>query len=208
MSHATALRIAIDLMLVPSRVRIVKGESLPEGVSFLLRIAAGDADATLEAASSTGKSPETLQAASTFFIEQILLASGSDSYRILGARQSASAAELRSNLALLLRWLHADNVQNSERSIFVRRLTDAWNDLKTPQRRAAYDVTRKMREAERSTRGDRPAGTSAGHHREETQSGKKASFRVRRKPSQAIGFYAHERTNPLRRAFLFLFGRG
>jgi len=84
MSDVTALRVAVDLMLIPSRVRSLRTGPLPHGVPFLLRIAANDEEATREAIVLTGKSPETLRAAAAFFIEQILLRPGADSYHILG----------------------------------------------------------------------------------------------------------------------------
>ena len=140
MRDATALRLAIDLMLVPSRVRAQRASPLPSGVAFLLQVAAYDEQAMREAVRLTTKPSEVVQAAAAFFIEQILLKPGADSYHILGARPDAAASELRQNLALLLRWLHPDASQNAHRSIFVTRVTSAWNDLKTPERRAAYDL--------------------------------------------------------------------
>ncbi len=139
MSDRMALKVAIDLMHVPSQVRLFRSEPLPDGVLTLLRIAAGDAEAENSASLLIDRSRDTLRAAATFFIEQILFAPDSDSYRVLGTNRDASAAEMRRNVALLLRWLHPDLDHQSERSIFVGRVTAAWNDLKTPQRRAAYD---------------------------------------------------------------------
>jgi curved DNA-binding protein CbpA len=77
--------------------------------------------------------------AAEFFIVQILLAPDADSYRVLGATPDASAGDLRRNVALLLRWLHPDVDPKGERSMFATRVTRAWNDLKTPDRRAAYN---------------------------------------------------------------------
>jgi hypothetical protein len=154
MSDATALRMAVDLMLIPSRLRSLRTGPLPHGVPFLLRVATNDAEATREAIVLTGKPPETLRAAAAFFIEQILLRPGADSYHILGVGQDATASQLRQNLALLLRWLHPDVSENAQRSIFVTRVTTAWNDLKTPEKRAAYDIARASREAEQDTRRD------------------------------------------------------
>src|SRR5262249_32076942 len=82
--------------------------------------------------------------AATFFIEQILFAPDADSYRVLGAEPQASPAELRRNLALLLRWLHPDLDPRGERSVFIGRVTAAWNNLKTPEKRAAYDELRRL----------------------------------------------------------------
>jgi DnaJ-class molecular chaperone len=89
--------------------------------------------------------------AAAFFIEQILFAPDTDSYRVLGAASQASASELRGNAALLLKWLHPDRDPQGERSIFVSRVTEAWNNLKTPDRRAAYDELRRS-SSERTSR--------------------------------------------------------
>ena len=139
MSERVALKIAIDLMHVPSQVRLVRSEPLPDGVPMLLRIAAGDAQAEQAAVELTGRPREAVRRAAAFFIEQILFAPNADSYRRLGASPQASAGELRRNVALLLRWLHPDIDPRGERSVFAGKVTAAWNNLKTPERRAAYD---------------------------------------------------------------------
>jgi hypothetical protein len=139
MSDRMALKIAIELMHVPSQVRLFRSEPLPDGVLTLLRIAAGEDEAERMAVELTGRSRDTVRRAAPFFIEQILFAPNADSYRVLGTNPQASAAELRRNLALLLRWLHPDLDPRGERSIFIGRVTAAWNNLKTPERRAAYD---------------------------------------------------------------------
>jgi len=133
-----ALRIALDLRHVPSLVRHVRGAPLPEGVPLLLRIAAGDGEAEQHALQLVDRSLGEIREAAAFFIEQILFAPGSDSYRVLGARPDAPAAELRRNMALLIRWLHPD-ADTGERAVFVGRVTSAWDDLKTADRRAGYD---------------------------------------------------------------------
>jgi hypothetical protein len=140
MSDKMALKTAIDLMHVPSQVRLLRSGPLPSDVQMLLRIAAGEDEAESAAVALTGRSHQVVRQAAIFFIEQILFAPESDSYRVLGASPQASASELRRNVALLLRWLHPDLDPRGERSIFIGRVTAAWNDLKTPERRAAYDV--------------------------------------------------------------------
>lgn len=143
MDQVAALRLAIDLRQVPSRVRIARCSALPEGVPLLLRLASGDDEAAESCIKSTGRTAEFLREAATFFIEQVLLAPDSDSYRVLGATPDASASDLRRNMALLLRWLHPDVASCKERSIFAGRITAAWEDLKTPERRASYDSSRR-----------------------------------------------------------------
>ena len=139
MGADAAIRLAIDLMQVPSRVRQARKAPLPDGLELLLKVAADEPDAIDAAALLTSRSPQTLKSAASFFIEQILLAPDTDSYRVLGARAESSTTELRRNMALLVRHLHPDTNQNAGESIFAGRVSLAWNDLKTPERRAAYD---------------------------------------------------------------------
>jgi hypothetical protein len=161
MSDATAVRIAIDLMLIPSRVRALKKQLLPEDVSLLLRIVTGDEEAMQKAIELTDKPPETVRAAAAFFIEQVLLDPKCDSYRVLGVSKNATNTELRRNMALLLRWVHPDVGQNAERIVFVGRVTSAWDNLKTPERRAAYNATMIACRTERQMRRADPFNSSA-----------------------------------------------
>jgi hypothetical protein len=142
MSWGMALKIAIDLLHVPSRVRLYRSGSLPDGVPTLLRIVTDDTEVRA-AAGLADRPPEVIRQAAAFFIEQILFAPDADSYQVLGASPQASSAELRENMGLLLRWLHPDLDPKGKRSIFIGRVTAAWNDLKTPERRAAYDQARR-----------------------------------------------------------------
>src|SRR6185369_6120921 len=88
---------------------------------------------------SAGRPREMIRDAAIFFIEQVMLCPSADSYRVLGARPEASFGELRRNMALLLRWLHPDHDRRGERAVFAARVTRAWNDLKTQERREIYD---------------------------------------------------------------------
>jgi DnaJ-like protein len=190
-----ALKIALDLVRVPWRVRFLKAEKLPQGVALLLRIAAGDAEAEAAVVGMTDRRLESVHEAATFFIEQILLCPEADSYRVLGASQDADSVELRRNMALLTRWLHPDLDRHGERAVFVGRVTKAWNDLKTPERRAAYDERKRSQRVANSVNGD--------------------ARRVRRRmqndlrPWNAAGQFdasGRERQGFLRRALSFLLG--
>jgi hypothetical protein len=147
MGKDTALKLAIDLLHVPSRVRPLRSATLPRDVLTLLEIAAGDAEATRQASQASGRTPEVVRNAAAFFIEQILLAPGADSYRVLGGTAHTSSSDLRRNMALLLRWLHPDmeHQGTGDRSVFASRITLAWEDLKTAERRAAYDTQQQGR---------------------------------------------------------------
>jgi hypothetical protein len=138
-----ALQLALDLHRVPWRVRLVRAQPLPDGMGRLLTVAAGDDPASAAAAvAALGRPLHVVREAATFFIEQILLAPGTDSYRVLGAGAAAPTSELRRNMALLMRWLHPDVAGERERVVFAARIAAAWNTLKTPERRAAYDRER------------------------------------------------------------------
>lgn len=166
MSRSNALRLALDLRNVPSLVRRVRSEPLPEDVLLLLQIAAGDPCAEQKAVALVDRPISEIKEASKFFIEQILFAPESNSYRVLGATPDSSTADLRRNMILLMRWLHPDAGEGGERHIFAGRVTSAWEDLKTPQRRAAYD-SRIADSAKYSskTRGSRSRSAASRHRK-------------------------------------------
>jgi hypothetical protein len=197
MGEATALKLAIDLLHVPSRVRSMRSAVLPGDVPTLLEIAAGNPETTRRASEATGRNQEIIRNAAAFFIEQILLAPDADSYRVLGGNAQTSSTDLRRNMALLLRWLHPDMGHNGrgDRSIFANRITLAWEDLKTAERRAAYDAR------QHSRRPSIPPGRGkAGGQRRAVSKHTRSRVYVGR----------HERAEPplgrLWRALLMLFG--
>lgn len=145
MSIQPALRAAIDLMLMPSKARLFQRAPLPEQTGELLSIVAGDTDALARAAKSSGRAPEMVREAATFFVEQVLLHSESDCYRVLGGTAQCTTAELRRNMAMMMTWLHPDTDRGGDRSVFASRVTNAWDTLKTPERRAAYDAEQRAK---------------------------------------------------------------
>ncbi len=142
-----ALASALGILSSPYMARQARGLPLPDGMTFLLEVAAGETEASSEAAALTGKSKAILFEAAGFFIEQVLLDRQADKYRILGSCADASSAELRRHMALLMRWLHPDAIlgdpsaQSFDRSIYVSRVTQAWEAVKTDERRTAYDTS-------------------------------------------------------------------
>ena len=182
MLEGAAVRVAIDLLQMPSRVRMIRQAPLPEGMGLLLRVAACDAEAAAEAAAMTGRAEPFVSEAAAFFVEQILLDPEADSYRVLASLPGASTADLRRNMALLVRWLHPDVAKGASRSRFVARVTHAWDDVKTPERRQSYDIDcgRKQKAKASSTkpvlkgrkaasRSPSGAGTARGLERYEPQ---------------------------------------
>jgi len=143
MREETSLELAVGLLQLPSRARALRDAPLPRDVDALLNIVAGEGRERADAARLTGLTETKVGDAASFYIEQILLHPDADSYRALGANAEATNDELRRNMALLLKWLHPDHEANSERTIYVGRVTNAWNNIKTAERRSAYDATRR-----------------------------------------------------------------
>ncbi len=147
---------------------------------MLLEVAAEDPEALREAETLTGRPGAPLRRAASFFVEQVLLTRGSDSYRVLGCSSDANAAELRRHMALILKWLHPDRVQVSagtqhfDRSAFAALVTRAWENLKNGERRAAYDANRKTEATE--PRKGTAAGSSVSIPR------RLALYRIEREP--------------------------
>jgi hypothetical protein len=145
MSDGDALRAAIGMFYVPSRVHLMRSAPLPAGINLVLRLAAGDADAPDEAERLCGRSADVTRPAAIFFIEQVLLCSEGDSYRLLGLDAAATTAELRAHMALLLKWLHPDRNGETHRAHLAQRVIQAWDKVKTPERRQRYDAERPPR---------------------------------------------------------------
>lgn len=153
MRRSDALVAAISMLECPHAAKLARSSRLPEGVTFLLEIAAGEAHALSKAAQLTGRTEATLQKAAGFFIEQVLLYPGGDSYRILGSDRRTSLSELRRNMALIMRCLHPDLALDAssssllDRSLFASRITQAWETVKTDERRTAYNTSLAAKES-------------------------------------------------------------
>jgi hypothetical protein len=210
MSRADALRLAIDLMHSPSQARLLRSDPLPDDVLSLVRVATGDEEATKAAADATGRSREVLRDAAAFFVEQVLLYPDADSYRVLGVMPDATYHELRRNMAMLLRWLHPDRDGQGERAVFTSRVTQAWDNLKNKERRAAYDRLR--RNAEVDDVGVRRGAGARSNRRK--SNGRSAKGRRHGQPGlgrdrhqSSAHFYPLEREGLLRRILTALFGK-
>lgn len=204
MDDLAALKLALELVRVPSRIPHARSTPLPGGVALVLRIASGDAQAASTASASTHRPKAELGEAAAFFIEQVLLAPDADQYRVLGVRPSDSLADIRRNMALLLKWLHPDVQPERERSVFARRVARAWDDLKTAERRAAYDEAQRKVKSRRvtagATPGKRPISTPSNRHAPAGRQG--ANFA----PESATSYHRHGLRSVWRRARLYFLG--
>jgi hypothetical protein len=199
MDQTATLKVAIDLMYSPTQVRRLRSVPLSDDVLTLLRIVAGDEDVLSHALQASGRSREVIREAAAFFVEQILLFPDADSYRVLGAGPEATNRELRRNMSLLLRWLHPDLDPRGERSVFAARVARAWNDLKTQERRAAYD--QKRRTAELHKKNFRPTKSKG-------RIGNRLPLKAhRRNATPALFFSKHDSSRRFLRWVLFLLRR-
>ncbi len=154
MYRVDALAVALAMLERPQTAKLAQASRLPEGVTLLLEIAAGEVEALDAASQLTGRCEGTLQKAAGFFIEQVLLHPGGNAYRILGSGQGTPLSQLRRNMALLMRWLHPDVASDAsssnrlDRSLFAIRITQAWETIKTEERRKAYNASLVSKESQ------------------------------------------------------------
>ena len=146
MPEPDALDAALALFKDPASARGIPGRPLPPDVARVLAIAVGEEETLAAASRRSGFTRQPLQEAAGFFIEQALLCRDADSYRVLGGGPQSTHEELRHNMALLMRWLHPDlqSLRSGplDREVFAARVSRAWEDLKTQERRDAYDLRR------------------------------------------------------------------
>lgn len=140
MGNDAAIRSALELLVLPSRLKAARAESLPEGIDDLLRVVAGDEDVIAALVQSTGRPADTLKQAAAFYIEQVMLYPDADHYRHLGSVPGASSDELRRRMALLMAWLHPDKANSTGRKALAQRVMEAWHHLSNDDRRSSYDA--------------------------------------------------------------------
>ena len=147
-----ALDQALAFHREPGDLAVVRHLDLPEDLQLVLRIAAGDSEATHLAAQLTDESPGALREAAIFYLQQLLFADEGDSYRVLGVNPDAADEQIKLHYRLLVRWLHPDRNSDEWESVFADRVNRAWQDLRTPTRRNAYDLVRSAEAPQSSKR--------------------------------------------------------
>ncbi|WP_363350131.1 hypothetical protein [Methylocystis echinoides] len=133
-----AIRAALSLTSLPPFRRQLRKAALPEGMDLLLSVAV-DGGAAAAVATRLQRSPQQIMEAAGFFIEQIMLAPGGDSYRTLGGSRETPSQQLRQHFVYLCKWIHAEERDGFTAKAYLVKITQAWNNIKTPDRRAAYD---------------------------------------------------------------------
>ena len=129
MPPSRALVAAIALSRAPSLAAVLRAQALPDGVELLLRVLAGDPDASQKARAMTGLREAELIAAAELYVLQVMLYQGASSRRILGVPPDADRAVTRAHLRLLLNWLHPDKNSSPWHATFASRVIAAWRQI-------------------------------------------------------------------------------
>jgi hypothetical protein len=140
MPARSALRFALDLLRQPLLAGVMREQPLPSDLLLVIQAAAADEAAICAAAQATGERPERIREAAILYLQNVLLTGNPDHYRVLGVAADTPQDELRVHFTWMMKWLHPDRTRNDWDSAFAPRVLSAWNALRTPERRAAYDT--------------------------------------------------------------------
>lgn len=156
-ANGGALDWALALLQAPAGRHALRKQPLPEGMARLLGVAADVAADMQDAVQAYGMPPARLREAARFYVREVLFHAQSDAYRTLGVAPDADAAQLKAHHRLLQRWLHPDRGQSEDDVVFAARVNAAWEQIRTVDRRMAYDALRLQ-----SGLQEAPARTDAG----------------------------------------------
>jgi curved DNA-binding protein CbpA len=140
-AKGSALEWALALLRAPVERQGLRQRPLPaDGMDVLLGIAAGTMpDQLVEQAWRFGESEADVLEAARFYAREVLFHPQADAYRTLGVAPDASAQRIKAHYRLLQHWLHPDRARSEDDALFATRVNGAWNQLRTPERRQAYD---------------------------------------------------------------------
>ena len=142
-ANGDALEWALALMGAPAQRHALRQQPLPAGMERLLGIAGGALPHDLaEAACSFGQPEAHILEAARFYAREVLFFPQADAYRTLGVDADATRAQIKAHHRLLQHWLHPDRLQGEDDEIFAARVNAAWSQLRSVDRRRAYDAGR------------------------------------------------------------------
>ena len=136
-----ALEWALALLRAPAERHALRQKPLPAGMDRLLGIAAGTMPHELaDAAQAFNEPASRIREAARFYAREVLFFAQADAYRVLGVDPDASDARIKASHRLLQHWLHPDRLDSEDDAVFAARVNVAWNRLRNPERRQAYDA--------------------------------------------------------------------
>lgn len=136
----SALEWALALLQAPGERHVLRQKPLPQGMDVLLGIAAGAMpDALADAARRLAEPESRIREAARFYAREVLFHPQADAYRVLGVDARASGERIKAHHRVLQLWLHPDRAHGDDDAVFAARVNAAWNRLRTPERRQAYD---------------------------------------------------------------------
>lgn len=139
MPSPSSLHLALDLAQSPILAAVMRQQPVPDDILTLIRLAGGDEEVLEKAVRRTGRRSAQLRAAATFYIQQVLWQPDADYYRVLGAARDADAQTLAEHMRFFVKWLHPDGQAAKPSSRSLARVLEAWEAVKTPERRSRYD---------------------------------------------------------------------
>ena len=151
MPTPSSLHLALDLAQSPILAAVMRQQPVPEDTLTLIRLAGEDEEAVRKAVQRTGREASQLRAAAVFYIQQVLWKPDADYYRVLGASLDTDAQRLAEHMRFLMKWLHPDRKLSRPSSRSLARVLEAWEAVKTPERRRRYDQTLFRRRSAPST---------------------------------------------------------
>ncbi len=135
-----ALELALALLRMPAQRHALRDRPLPADIDQILPIVAGSRDALATAAQATGEPERVILEAVQFYLQEVLFFPEADAYRILAVPHDAEIDHIQQHHRQLQRWLHPDRRGNDLESGFASRVNQAWNALRSQERRQAYDA--------------------------------------------------------------------
>ena len=129
MSPNLALEAALALSRAPNLVRLLRRQPLPAGMTLLLQMLSGDAQALSEAKRLTGLDENEVIAVVELYVLRVMLFRGASPRRILGVEDGAERSQIRRHMGYLMGWLHPDKSGNTWRVAFSRRVLEAWRQI-------------------------------------------------------------------------------
>jgi hypothetical protein len=125
---------------------------LPDGLSHLLKVAAGDDSQMETLRAATGASATQLREAAIFFVKQVFFSRDANHYRVLGVNSDASIDQIKEHHRLLMHLFHPDRARSEEswEDAYANRINQSYSVLRKSESRQQYDAALKITAQQKS----------------------------------------------------------